>query len=76
MRATAALRLVNFLTGFSSSKGTTPGKLFQVSISRATGHSAVSLANSFAVENDCEWSAPAGSSANALMLFSPSVVKL
>ena len=51
IRATAPLRLVNFLTGFRSSKGATPAKLFQVSISRETGQSWVSLASSFALEH-------------------------
>src|SRR3984957_18543526 len=63
IRATAALRLVNFFTGFSSSNGATPAKLFQVSTRRDAGHSAVSLASSFVLENDCDSSAPAGSPA-------------
>ncbi len=41
IRATARFRLVNFLTG------TTPGKLFQISISRGPGHWAASLPSSF-----------------------------
>jgi hypothetical protein len=53
------LRSVNFFTGFRSSKGATPAKLFQVSTRRDAEHSAVSLASSFAVENDCASSAPA-----------------
>jgi len=76
MRITAALRLVNFLTGFSLSKGATPAKLFQVSIKRDIGHSAVSLASSFAVENDCDSSVPVGSTAKAVMLFSASIVNV
>ena len=60
MRATAALRLVNFFTGFRSSNGATPAKLFQVSTRRDAGHSAVSLASSFWLVNDCDSSAPAG----------------
>jgi hypothetical protein len=54
---TAAFLSVNFFTGFSSSKGATPAKLFQVSTRRDIGHSAVSLASSFEVENDCDSSA-------------------
>jgi hypothetical protein len=46
MRATAALRLVNFFTGFKSSKGVTPAKLFQTSTNRAAGQSAASIASS------------------------------
>src|ERR1019366_4912435 len=61
IRATAAFRSVNFFTGFRSSKGATPAKLFQVSTRRDAGHSAVSLASSFALEND--WVSPAGSAA-------------
>ena len=49
IRATAALRLVNFLTAFKSSNGATPAKLFQVSTRRDAGHSALSLASSFLV---------------------------
>jgi hypothetical protein len=37
MRATAVLRLVNFLIGLRSSSGATPAKLFQASISREIG---------------------------------------
>ena len=70
VRSAAALRLVNFFTGFNSSKGATPAMLFQVSTSRDTGHSALSLASSFALENDCDSSAPAGCAAWAVMLFS------
>jgi hypothetical protein len=55
--ATAAFRSVNFFTGFRSSKGATPAKLFQVSAKREAGHSAVSLPSSFGVENDCDSSA-------------------
>jgi hypothetical protein len=58
------------LTGFRSSNGTAPAKLFQVSTRRDIGHSEVSLASSFALENACESSALAGSSAYAVMLFS------
>src|ERR1700694_772792 len=76
MRATADFRLVNFLTTFRSSKGATPAKLFQVSTRRDTGHSAVSLASSFAVENDCDSSAPVGSPARAVMLLSESMVNV
>jgi hypothetical protein len=76
MRATAALRLLSFLTGFKPSNGATHAKLFQVSASLDTGHSAVSLASSFAVENDCDWSAPAGSPASAVMLLSESIVNV
>jgi len=76
MRVTAALRLVNFFTGFNSSKGATPAMLFQVSTSRDTGHSALSLASSFALENDCDSSAPTGSSECAVMLFSASIVNV
>jgi hypothetical protein len=76
IRAMAALRLVNFFTDFSSSKGATPAKLFQVSTKRDAGHSEVSLASSFAVENDCDWSAPAGRPASAVMLLSESIVNV
>jgi hypothetical protein len=38
-----------------------------VATKRDTCHSAVSLASSFAVENDCDWSAPAGSPAWAVI---------
>src|SRR5712691_689944 len=76
IRATAALRLVNFFTGFKSSNGATPAKLFQVSTSREAGHSAVSLASSFGVENDCDSSAPAGSPVSAVMLLSESIVNV
>jgi hypothetical protein len=34
IRATAALRLANFFTGFNSVKGATPAKLFHTSTSR------------------------------------------
>jgi hypothetical protein len=61
--ATAAFRLVNFFTGFRSSKGATPAKLFQVSTSRDSGHFAVSFASSCAVENDCRLSVAAGTRA-------------
>jgi hypothetical protein len=47
IRATAVLRSVNFLTGFSSSKGTTPAREFQISAKRVMGHLAVRLASSF-----------------------------
>jgi hypothetical protein len=67
---------VNFFTGFRSSNGATPAKLFRVSTMRDAGHSAVSLANSFAVEKDCDASAPAGSAAWATMLFSESIVNI
>jgi hypothetical protein len=39
------------LTGFKSSNGVTPAKLFQTSTSRETGQSAVSLASSFWLAN-------------------------
>src|SRR6266404_679625 len=45
IRVTASPRLVNFLAG------TTPGRLFQISISRATGHWAASLPNSLGLLN-------------------------
>ena len=67
---------MNFLIGFKSSKGATPAKLFQVSTRRDTGHSAVSLASSFAVENDWDSSAPAASAVWATMLFSESIVNV
>jgi len=60
IRATAALGFVNFFTGLRSSNGATPAKPFQVLTRRDAGHSAVSLANSFAVKNNCDSSAPAG----------------
>ena len=47
MRVTAVLRSVNFLTGFRSSKGATPAKLFQISARRAVGQSFASFASSF-----------------------------
>jgi hypothetical protein len=58
-RATALARSVNFLTGFKSSKGATPAKLFHTSTSRAAGQSAVSLASSFSVANVCQSSVAA-----------------
>src|SRR5580658_5971440 len=67
---------MNFFTGFRSSKSATPAKLFQVSTRRDIGHSAVSFASSFAVENDWDSSAPAGSAALATMLFSESIVNV
>jgi uncharacterized RDD family membrane protein YckC len=76
IRLTAALRLVNFLTGFRSSNGATPAKLFQASTSRDAGHSAVSLASSFALENDCDSLAPFWSPASAVMLLSESIVNV
>src|SRR5229473_1552782 len=45
IRVTASSRLVNFFTG------TTPGRLFQISISRGPGHSAASLPSSFGLLN-------------------------
>src|ERR1039458_592869 len=39
IRATAVLRSVNFLTGFTLSKGTTPAKAFQTSAKRLMGPS-------------------------------------
>src|ERR1035437_5667366 len=76
IRATASFRLVNFFTDFRSSKGATPAKLFQVSTRRDAGHSALSLASSFTLENDCDSSAPAGSEACAVMLLSESIVNV
>ena len=76
IRATAAFRSVNFFTGFRSSKGATPAKLFPASTRRDAGHSAVSLASSLELENDCDWSEPAGSAAWAVMLFSGSIVNV
>src|SRR5205823_5648757 len=73
---TAALRSVNFFTGFKSSKGATPAKLFHVSTKRDAGHFAVSLASSCAFENACRSSAAAGSSARAVMLLSESIVNV
>jgi hypothetical protein len=51
---------------------TTPGKLFQVSTNREAGQSAESFAKSFSLAK--AWSAPAGSSAWAVMLLSASMV--
>jgi hypothetical protein len=65
IRATAALRLVNFLTGFKSSNGTTPAKPFQSSTSLAAGQEAVSLASSLGVENTLAGLLLAGASAKA-----------
>src|SRR5216684_7368747 len=45
IRVTASSRLVNFLVG------TTPGRLFQISTSRAPGHWAASLPNSLGLLN-------------------------
>jgi hypothetical protein len=69
-------RLVNFLTGFRLSKGATPAKLFQMSTRRDVGHYAVSLASSFAVENDCDSPATVGGPVCATMLFSESIVNV
>jgi hypothetical protein len=76
IRATAAFRLVNFFTGFRSSKGATPAKLFQMLAKRDAGHSAGSFASSFAVENVCDSSAPAGRPAWAVILFSALMVNV
>jgi len=46
IRATATLRLVNFLTGFSALNGATPAKLFQTSTGRLAGQEAISFASS------------------------------
>jgi hypothetical protein len=47
MRPSAAFRSVNFFTGFKSSKGETPAKLFQIPGSREAGQSAESRVSSF-----------------------------
>jgi hypothetical protein len=47
-----------------------------VSTRRDTGDSAVGLADSFVLENDCDSSELAGSLAWAMMLFSVSIVKV
>ena len=47
MRVVAFARFSNFFTGFRSPKGGAPAKLFQVSIRRLIGHSAVALLSSF-----------------------------
>src|SRR5205814_6530687 len=74
--ATAPFRSVNFFSGFRSSHGATPAKLFQVSTKRDAGHSVLSLASSFAVENDCDLSVLAGDPVSAVMLFSESIVNV
>jgi hypothetical protein len=51
MRPSAAFRSVNFFTGFKSSKGATPAKLFQISRSGEAGQSVESRVSSFSVEN-------------------------
>jgi hypothetical protein len=76
MRATAAGRLVNFFTGFKSSKGVTPAKLFQTSTSLAAGQSAASFASSFSESNVFKLSALAGAPACAAMLLSVSMVNM
>jgi hypothetical protein len=65
----AALRVVNFLTGF------TPGRLFQISTNRSVGQSAASLPSSFSLLNCCALSGIAAPDSMAAMLFSLSIVK-
>jgi len=72
----AAFRSENFSPASKSSNGGTPAKLFQVSTRRDTSHSAASFASSFAVKTDCYSSAPAGSVAWVVMLFSASIVNI
>jgi hypothetical protein len=50
IRTTANFRLVNFFTGFRSSNGATPAKLFQVSTRREAGQS-----GDHASENGTKW---------------------
>jgi hypothetical protein len=76
MRTTAVFRLVNFLIGLRSSNGATPAKLFQASISREIGQSAISFASSFSVEKVVDRSVPAGTCASTVMLLSGSMVKV
>jgi hypothetical protein len=76
MRRTAVGRLVNFLTGWRSSKGTTPAKLFQTSIMLVPGQSVASLVSYFSVAKSCWGSALTGTPACAMMLFSESMVNV
>src|SRR5579885_621650 len=72
-RATAVLRSVNFLTGFRSSKGATPAKLFHTWTSRSAGQLAASFASSFSLAK-CSW--PSGicpAAGKAVMLLSASM---
>ena len=68
--------VVNLLARLQAVERATPAKLFQMSARRETGHSPVILASSFAVENDCDWSAPAASPTSAVMLLSASIVNV
>src|SRR5262249_46337986 len=76
IRPIAAVRLVNFLTGFNSVKGATPAKLFQTSTRREPGHSAASFASSLALANAWALSMLVGTAAWAAMLFSESIVNV
>src|SRR5437773_8684652 len=69
-RTTAVFRLVNLFAG------TTPGRAFQISTSRAAGHSSASLASSFAVAKRSTSGALLASFAvaKAVMLFSLLIV--
>src|ERR1017187_8412703 len=76
IRVVAALRSVNFLTGFSLSKPEVPAKLFQVSTRRLMGHSAVTLLSSFWLAKAARLSCAAGAAAWAVMLLSVSIVNV
>jgi len=69
-RTTAVFRLVNRLAG------TTPGRAFQISTSRAAGHCSANLASSFAVAKRSTSGALLASFAvaKAVMLFSLLIV--
>jgi hypothetical protein len=76
IRVTADFLLVNFFTGFRSSNGATPAKLFQVSIRREASHSAASFARSFSVANVSRFSVLAGEPVCTAMLLSESIVNV
>jgi hypothetical protein len=67
---------VNFFTGFNSSNGATPAKLFHISTKRVPDHSALSsrVPSRFRTIAGC--GAPAGPSACAAMLLSESMVNV
>src|SRR5260370_37206738 len=71
-RTTAVFRLVNRLAG------TTPGRAFQISTSRAAGHCSASLVSSFAVAKRSTSGALLASFAvaKAVMLFSLLIVEV
>src|ERR1035437_5177634 len=76
MRVVAFSRFSNFFTAFRSPKGGAPAKLFQVSIRRLIGHSAVALLSSFWLANTTRLSCAAGIASWAVMLLSVSIVNV